>query len=173
MLTREIPESPPQEEQEEIEELNISVEPRSTQEVRAELKSPRNEKSRWSRSDYCRNAHIRPRPDQPRTHLLTKHGKRRKCLRSWPSDWFEKSPRKATCRSAAIREEYPCSSQLFHHKQSTGRRTPHTKKGTGGFRRAGGTIDQIFILRIILKQANELTASICIIHFFDFESAFD
>lgn len=44
MLNREIRESPPQEEQEEIEELNISVEPRSTQEVRAELKSPRNEK---------------------------------------------------------------------------------------------------------------------------------
>ena len=46
------------------------------------------------------------------------------------------------------------------------------RKEQAGFRRGRGTIDQIFILRNILEQVNEWNATVYI-HFVDFEKAFD
>ena len=46
------------------------------------------------------------------------------------------------------------------------------RKEQAGFRRGRGTVDQIFILRNILEQANEWNATLYI-HFVDFEKAFD
>ena len=46
------------------------------------------------------------------------------------------------------------------------------RKEQAGFRAGRGTIDQIFILRIILEQVNEWNSTIYI-HFIDFEKAFD
>ena len=49
----------------------------------------------------------------------------------------------------------------------------HTlRKEQAGFRRGRGTVNQIFILRNILEQANEWNATMYI-HFVDFEKAFD
>lgn len=50
--------------------------------------------------------------------------------------------------------------------------TPLGKSKQAGFRRGRGTINQIFILRNILEQANEWNATMYI-HFVDFEKAFD
>ena len=46
------------------------------------------------------------------------------------------------------------------------------RKEQAGFRRGRGTVEQIFILRNILEQANEWNATVYI-HFVDFEKAFD
>ena len=46
------------------------------------------------------------------------------------------------------------------------------RKEQAGFRKGRGTIEQIFILRNILEQANEWNTPVAI-HFIDFEKAFD
>ncbi|XP_062590299.1 uncharacterized protein LOC134251894 [Saccostrea cucullata] len=132
VLNIDTPESPPQDEQEEGEELDISVEPPTMQEIRVTQKKLQNGKDPWSRSNNCRDF---------------KRGNLQDCS-NWRGVKLLPQGSKALSRIVinGIQAGVDCTLRIEQTE----------------FRRVRRTVNQIFIFRNIIEQVNEWNATLYI-----------
>ena len=184
VLNRNPPEEPAgeesnEEDEEEFEELDISTEPPSIQEIKNAVKALKNDKA--------------PGVDQITAEMLkadieqTSSELKKIFDIIWeqeivPTQWTKghicKIPKKGNLQECVnwrgitlLPLASKVLSRILINRIQDGV-DPLLRKEQAGFRRGRGTVNQIFILRNILEQANEWNSTMYI-HFVDFEKAFD
>ena len=178
VLNREAPEDPPEEE-EAPEELDISEEPPSIEEIKKALRTLRNGKAPGA--DQITPEMLKADPEETSKEL------KRIFDLIWenetvPTDWNKglivKIPKKGNLQDCGnwrgitlLPLASKVLSRIIINRIQEGVDSS-LRKEQAGFRRGRGTVNQIFILRNILEQVNEWNATIYI-HFIDFEKAFD
>lgn len=179
VLNRNTPESPPRDEDEEVDELEISEEPPSIQEIRATLRMLKNGKAPGE--DQITAEMLKADSDQTSKelkHTFDHIWKEEKLPKEWTKGLICKIPKKGNLQECSnwrgvtlLPIASKVLSRILINRIQDG--VDHTlRKEQAGFRRGRGTINQIFILRNILEQANEWNATMYI-HFVDFEKVFD
>ena len=179
VLNRDAPDSPPEEEEREEEELDIPVEPPTIDEIQAALKNLKNGKAPGADqlSAEMLKADIE-RTSQELKYIFDLIWRDGRVPKQWTKGLICKLPKKGNlldCSNWRGITLLPLASKVLSriliNRIQTGVDST-LRKEQAGFRRGRGTVDQIFILRNILEQANEWNATLYI-HFVDFEKAFD
>ena len=179
VLNRETPEDPPQDDEGEREELNISVEKPNIQEVKDALKALKNGKAagidqitaEMLKADYEQTS-------KELVHIFDLIWEKESVPKQWNKGLICKIPKKGNlqeCGNWRGVTLLPLVSKVFSkvliNRIQTGVDSA-LRKEQAGFRKGRGTVEQIFVLRNILEQVNEWNSTIYI-HFVDFEKAFD
>ena len=178
VLNRDTPDSPPKDE-ESTEELDIAVEEPTILEIKTALRTLRNGKAPGA--DQITAEMLKADPQQTSQELKQTFDliwKDEKVPKHWTKGLICKIPKKGNiqdCSNWRGVTLLPLASKVFSrilvNRIQTGV-DKELRKEQAGFRKGRGTIEQIFILRNILEQANEWNTPIAI-HFIDFEKAFD
>jgi hypothetical protein len=179
VLDREAPEEPPEEVGEEGQELDISVEAPDVEEIRAAMKTLRNGGAPGA--DQISAEMLKA--DIERTSLELKRifdliWDQETVPTQWTKGLICKIPKRGNlqdCGNWRGVTLLPLASKVLSKiliNRIQGGVDTLLRKEQAGFRRGKGTVDQIFILRNILEQANEWNATLYV-NFVDFEKAFD
>ena len=179
VLNRDTPEDPPQEEEEEMEELDISVEPPTIQEIKSAVKALKNGKAPGE--DQISAEMLKANIEQTSLELQNIFDiiwEKETVPTQWTKGLICKIPKKGNlqeCENWRGITLLPMASKVLSRiivdRIQTGV-DASLRNEQAGFRKGRGTVNQIFILRNILEQANEWNATLYI-HFVDFEKAFD
>ena len=179
MLNRDTPNSPPQGREDEGEKIDMSVEAPTTGEIKAALGTLKNGKAPGA--DQITAEMLKAdteQTSQEMKRILDLIWTEEKIPERWTKGLICKIPKKGNlqdCNNWRGVTLLPIASKVLSkiliNRIQTG--VDHAlRKEQAGFRRGRGTVEQIFILRNILEQANEWNATVYI-HFVDFEKAFD
>ncbi|KAI4901974.1 hypothetical protein NFI96_006075 [Prochilodus magdalenae] len=179
ILNRDTPEEPPQEEEEEIEELDIQVEAPTIQEIKRAVKDLRNGKA--SGADQITAEMLKADTEQTSKEMKRIFDliwEKEKIPTQWTKGLICKIPKKGNlqeCGNWRGVTLLPLASKVLSKMTINRIQTgvdSSLRKAQAGFRAGRGTVGQIFILRNILEQVSEWNATLYV-HFVDFEKAFD
>ena len=180
VLNRQAPEESPEEgENEETEKLDISEEAPSIEEIMKALKTIRNGKAPGA--DQIAPEMLKADPELTSAELKRIFDliwEQENVPQEWNKGLIFKIPKKGNlqdCGNWRGITLLPLASKVLSRiiiNRIQEAVDSSLRKEQAGFRRARGTVDQIFILRNILEQVNEWNATMYI-HFVDFEKAFD
>jgi hypothetical protein len=179
VLSRDALEDPPQEVEEEMEELDISEEPPTVQEIKTALKALKNGKAPGE--DQISAEMLKADIEQTSLELQKIFDiiwEKETVPTQWTKGLIFKIPKKGNlqvcgnCRGVTL---LPLASKVLSRilvDRIQAGVDASLRNEQAGFRKGRGTVNQIFILRNILEQVNEWNATLYI-YFVDFEKDFD